>query len=438
MVLDQTINESGVTRMVHYGRRVDATLKGQIGDDAKLQYVDLDASIVSEQGGTDVPTSVRRKRVQVRFVPNHDIGGIPTEFSNWSATAWDSGGIDPKESAAADYLLLAVMVFSGPLYMQAEVEWLKPNTCVEIIFTPATKQRKQGPNESVKVQAELRTKKEQAVVPAKFLNAVELPTPNTGKVLPTQAEAKAGAPATFTYTTPPKRVRGSGFKVDALSRAGTADGKWEAVTNVSYLLEFQSSIITKRGRSAAGPVQSQVSGIVRLEAQDEGKDSGEPSFRGQGQLSYETTPLPVPVDPPCTKWNQTQGKGVTSFQVANARIVIGEPQGRNDIPKGGSAEIELLFGIGKTGEIMIPTLCNVPAPPMPYPFFQVMFIMGRSENTGSGDPLVLWRLKDWTYVGQNSVVATKTLRSTCQGMCDQEVSTFTLREDSGSEVTPPQ
>jgi hypothetical protein len=434
LLFDQTITESGQIRLVHHGRHVGVTLKGQVGDDAKLKYIDVDASIVIEVAGTDVSTSVRRNRYQFRFNPSS------FAISNAMATAWESsGGAEPKDSDTAASLLAAIMLFSGSLYMQAEAEWSKPNTCVEIIFTPATKQRKLGPNESVKVQAELRTKKEQAVVPAKFLNAVELPTPNNGKVSPTQAEAKPGAPAIFTYTAPSKRVRGSGFQVDALSRAGTADGKWEAATDVSYILEFQSVIISKNmPRRPHGPVQSQASGMVRLEAQDEGKDSAEPSFRGQGQLSYETTPLPVPVDPPCTRWNQTQGKGVTYFRVENARIVIGDQQGRNDIPKGGSAEIELLFGIGKIEETTIPTLCNVPVPPMPNPFFTVMFIMGRTENTGSGDPLVLWRVKDWTYVGQNGVVATKTLKSTCKGLCDQEVSTFTLREDSGAEVPPPQ
>jgi hypothetical protein len=56
-----------------------------------------------------------------------------------------------------------------------------------------------------------------------------------------------------------------------------------------------------------------------------------------------------------------------------------------------------------------------------------MFVSGRGEV--STDPMVMFLLKDWTYVGQNGVLATKTLRSTCGGQCDQEMSVFTLRED---------
>jgi len=37
-------------------------------------------------------------------------------------------------------------------------------------------------------------------------------------------------------------------------------------------------------------------------------------------------------------------------------------------------------------------------------------------------------LKGWTYVGRNGVVAIKRLTSNCGGLCDQEVSIFTLKE----------
>ena len=46
------------------------------------------------------------------------------------------------------------------------------------------------------------------------------------------------------------------------------------------------------------------------------------------------------------------------------------------------------------------------------------------------------RLKGWTYVGKNGVVATKTLRSKCDGLCNQEVSIFTLKEDDAANTKP--
>lgn len=59
-----------------------------------------------------------------------------------------------------------------------------------------------------------------------------------------------------------------------------------------------------------------------------------------------------------------------------------------------------------------------------------MYVGGRGEV--STDPMQMFLLKDWTYVGKDGVVATKTLRSTCGGMCDQEVATFTLKEGDSS------
>lgn len=79
-------------------------------------------------------------------------------------------------------------------------------------------------------KTELRTKEEQAVVPAKFKEAKERPRERNGTVLPKEAESQPGAPATFTYEAPATRVKHSGFWVGAVSRAGVAqarDGEWE-------------------------------------------------------------------------------------------------------------------------------------------------------------------------------------------------------------------
>lgn len=69
---------------------------------------------------------------------------------------------------------------------------------------------------------------------------------------------------------------------------------------------------------------------------------------------------------------------------------------------------------------------RVPDHPELSPFWTPMFVNGRGE--ASMDPMVMFLLNDWTYVGWNDVVATKTLKSTCGGPCDQEVSDFTVKE----------
>jgi hypothetical protein len=123
-VHDATINESDGVRVVHAGMRVEATLKGQVGDDAKVQYVDLNASTVSERGGTDVPISVRRKRVQLRFVPSRDefYPGLPTEIVGVSATGWDTAGADQYEADMESNFLAGLMLWAGVNYLEAEDE----------------------------------------------------------------------------------------------------------------------------------------------------------------------------------------------------------------------------------------------------------------------------------------------------------------------------
>ncbi|MBI3807516.1 MAG: hypothetical protein HY281_08410 [Nitrospirae bacterium] len=58
---------------------------------------------------------------------------------------------------------------------------------------------------------------------------------------------------------------------------------------------------------------------------------------------------------------------------------------------------------------------------MPHPFLHPMYYASRN-----GEEVNL--LRNWTFVGKNGVLATKTLKSDCAGLCDQEVSIFTLKE----------
>ncbi len=438
VVLDQTIVESGVTRMVHIGLRASATLKGQLGDDAKVQYVEGDISTVAERNATDVPTSLRRQRSQFRFVPNRDElwPGFPTNIAV-SATGWDIEGATPQENSFVSDAVAAVMLWGGQNYLDAEREWNKPNTCVEITFTPATKTKKFVPSESTPVKTELRTKKEQALVPAKFKEAQERPREGNGRVSPREKESQPNTPATFTYQAPPTRVRHSGFWVTAVSRAGVAeakDGEWELAEG-SYVLEFRSMIVSSD--PDGDPGQSQAFAVIPLVASGEVSPSGDTKYIGQGMITYQTSPLPN--WEPCTAL--VRGQGTIPMRVFQAFIRVDPPQSGANASQGGSAKIELLYGIvGGSQETTTggPAYINyqcVPNKPKSYSFWSSHYISGREEM--SGDPMQMFRVKDWTYVGQNGVVATKALRSTCGGICDQEVATFTLKEGDGSGASQP-
>jgi hypothetical protein len=100
LVVDQTINYSNSVVTQYNARSIHATLKGRVGDDAMLQYVDLDASLVIGRGGTNAPTSFAHQRQHVRFVPDRRAGGMPSQFSNWSVSEWDSALAGTAQSDA--------------------------------------------------------------------------------------------------------------------------------------------------------------------------------------------------------------------------------------------------------------------------------------------------------------------------------------------------
>ena len=423
VVLDQTVVESGITRMIHIGLHASASLKGQVGDDAKVQYIEGNLSTVAERNGTDVPASLRRQRSQFRFVPSRDELwlGFPTNVTA-SAAGWDIEGATPQEYSFVSDAIAAVMLWGGQNYLDAEREWHKPNTCVEITFTPATKTKKFVPSESTPVKTELRTKKEQALVPAKFKEAKERPREGNGRVSPREDKSEMSRPATFTYQAPATKVQHSGFRVKAVSRAGVAEekeGEWE-LADASYVLEFRSRIISTEPTE---PVESVAAGKVVLTSV-EGKEGW---YRGSGMLGYQTGPPPN--RDPCT--TLVMGHGTTRFDVAGMSITLSE---RTDSSghQTGSANIELHYLIHPTNEterpVSYPNGECAPGKPLPYPFFYGHYAVARG-----GVEVNL--LKGWTYVGRNGVVATKVLRGNCGDYCEDET-VFTLKE-AHNQASPP-
>ncbi len=215
---------------VLYRQLIQATLKGEVDDDAKVKHVDFDVTVTLQHIGTELPHSSHTYGSRGRFTLDQRQKGIPHELKIITVSGFSESEAQIKDAQLLGLLTALMAYYAGQEYFNAQAEWHKPNTCVEIAFTPATKTKKFSPNESVSVKTELRTKKEQAVVPAKFKEAKEKPREGNGTVSPKQAEFALGSPATFTYTMPEKRVKHSGFWVGAISRAGVAqalDGEWE-------------------------------------------------------------------------------------------------------------------------------------------------------------------------------------------------------------------
>ena len=451
LVVDQTINYSNMIRTEYNARSIHATLKGRVGDDARLQYVDLNASLVIGRGGTNAPTSFAHQHQHVRFVPDRGAGGLPSQFSNWSVSEWDSGLVGTGQRDGMNMLLLAVTVFSGPFYLAAEGEWTTANTCVEIIFTPPTKTKKFVPSESTQVKTELRTKKEQALVPAKFKEARERPREGNGRVSPREDKSELNRPATFTYQAPATKVQHSGFRVSAISRAGVAEAKeteWELAPS-AYVLEFKSHIVQEPLNLPNPPFgmfmssngfDAHVQATVPLRRRDDGQ------WVGEGVMQYATRTLTQPAS--CEI--RIQGTGTTTFHV-NGGSISSDPD---------PFAVNLNILPGQSGEVAETHCTSGNTPQKLKELFASQGVQGgeahvASKGGGWSSAFNVTRFRtfkwtpgkqgyefgSWTSVRDSDVVAKKTMTVNCSiglSTCREETTlTLRLADEPGAPAAPP-
>ena len=147
-------------------------------------------------------------------------------------------------------------------------------------------------------------------------------------------------------------------------------------------------------------------------------------YNGSGTLSISTEPLPG--RDPCTPL--ISGAGTTKLTVVDAHIDVSTDYDASGKPVGGRASVEMAYGVGfASGETMNTPMvvdfeCVLSRAPEPYPFWSMSYLSSREP-----DEINFLKKDGWTYVGETGVVATKTLRGNCGGLCE-EVTVFTLRK----------
>ena len=411
-------NDDGEIQRSHYVQRLVVRLEGHVRDDARLDYVEItDGEFTRERSGTNLQPVTDRSAVPgLRFTPG------PAGEPDWDA-------MRRLVEATAAIATAAIVPLAGSIYKEAELVWNNPRPpqCAEFSFDPATATRFLRANQSAEVRAELRPKAGGAIVGGAELQAG--PLGGIGTLAPREGRTQDGTPFTFTYTASANPKMGHGFDVAARSRAGVALGQWEISETREYELELESTIIS---RDPVESAQSHASAKVRLT----GANKTSPLYgderllySGGGALTYTTAPLPG--RDPCDA--VVQGQGTTTLSVVDAHIDITEQRDSSGALIGGNAQIEMpygvtfSFGFGET--INTPSMINFVCVLEPRRAQQYAFWMPMFESSREADDQINFLNKNgWVYVGQNGVVATKTLRGSCGGSCDEEVSKFTLRE----------
>jgi hypothetical protein len=224
-----------------YSRHLVASLRGEVGDDARLKQIELFGSwsIETREAGAD--PSVQTIPVRQTFRPSSS--GEP----DWHA-------MQSAVGATADVSVAAVILWAGEFYKEAETNWTKLNECVEFAFEPPSGTQSLGPNESTQVRVRLRTKAGGLPAPwtTSSINAI-----GGGTVSPRPAQASSASPsATLTYTAASQPRRGNGFGLVTTSRAGVAEGKWEIAERGPWSGTISYTKVTAWNQSTTGQATS--------------------------------------------------------------------------------------------------------------------------------------------------------------------------------------
>jgi hypothetical protein len=188
-------------------------------------------------------------------------------------------------ASAEDVALGNVILMGGWIYATAELEWTKPNACVELKFEPPTDSRSLGANAAADVKVGLRTK---GSPPASVgFRADGIQVLREGSVSPRNAEAKQGD-ATVTFTAPAKPRRGDGIRLAAVSRAGVAEDRWRIVERARYEGTFtQTSTTGTASGLGTGKTEDKVTGRLVWTAEDASKSK--PTFGDVPSAFYKVT-----------------------------------------------------------------------------------------------------------------------------------------------------
>lgn len=223
--LDSTDAQANGTNTTHIEMRAKAKYKGQVGDNgylegpvnAEIDYsYKLTGSIRGANGAIATPAG---SDVQQRITIPVVVGKVlePPSFGAFT-------GGDPTKGRYAEAFSVgaALAYWAGVYYSVAQTKWMQ-GQCAQIVFDPPSNTVQPTLGAQITVKAEVKTKGGQSAK-GNFQNA----RARSGSVNPPGGPSDVESPIKFIYKAPDQKAGGGGFLVNAVSRAGAAEGEWNA------------------------------------------------------------------------------------------------------------------------------------------------------------------------------------------------------------------
>lgn len=223
--LESTDAQASGNRTTRIEMRAKATYKGQVGDDGYLEgpvnaEIDfsykLTGSLRGPNGAIATPAgSDVQQRITISF-------GVGKGLQPPSIGAFAGG--DPTQGRYAEAFGVggALAYWAGIYYSVAQTKWMQGH-CAQIVFDPPSNTVSPALGAKITVKAEVQTKSGESAK-ANFRDA----RARSGRVDPSLGSSDVQSPMKFVYQAPNQQAGGGGFRVNAVSRAGAAEGEWNA------------------------------------------------------------------------------------------------------------------------------------------------------------------------------------------------------------------
>jgi hypothetical protein len=229
-----------------YAMTAKAKYKGKVGDDGFLDGpvtadIDYAYTVAPAPSPRIDPISPLATSIVQHITIQFEVakGG---KLEGPSIGAFTGGDPTKGQLNQANIMGLILTYWGGVWYTFAQLHWMSPGNCVQVVFDPPSFSRQPVPGSNVKVNAYIKTKGGEGVR-GKFVEVN--PFSHDESVSITASNTDPGSPAIFYYTAPTKKKNARmGFGVQATSRGGAANGNWDTGLGTGWSGEITISSVS--------------------------------------------------------------------------------------------------------------------------------------------------------------------------------------------------